>query len=105
MAGSFARHLTRYLHGGFWATVMAAVLNGVYWRVLVSDPVRALLMGSTLLAAVLAIVLNARFLRELEIAGGRVGRRTTWLLLLTGVLVVVSIIVDMTGLRQTWGLS
>jgi hypothetical protein len=104
VAGSFARHVTRYLHGGFWTSVFAAVLNGVYWRVTVSEPVRYLLMGSTLLVAAMAIVLNARVLRQLNAAGGRLGRRVTWLLLLTGVLVVASVAVDITGLPRIWGL-
>lgn len=59
MAGGFVRHLTRYLHRGFWTSVLAAVLNGVYWRVAVSEPVRYLLIGLTLLVAVMAIVLRA----------------------------------------------
>ena len=105
MPGSFVRHLTRYLHQGFWTSILAAVLNGVYWRVPVSEPVRYLLMGSTLFVAAMAIVLNARVLRQLKSTGGRLGQRVTWLLLLTGVLVVASVFVDVTGLRQIWGLS
>lgn len=105
MAGGFVRHLRRYLHRGFWTSVLAAVLNGVYWRVPVSEPVRYLLIGLTLLVAVMAIILNARELRQPNVAGGRLGRRVTWLLLLTGVLVVTSVAVDVSGLRRIWGLS
>lgn len=104
MAGSFARHMTRYMHGGFWASVIAAVLNGLYWRVPVSEPVRYLLMGSTVLVAAAAVVLNARVLRQLNASGGRVARRVNWLLLVLGVLVVASVAVDITGLRRIWGL-
>lgn len=104
MAGSFARHVTRYLHGGFWASVLAAGLNGAYWRVPVSELVRYLLMGSTVLAAATAIVLNARALRQPDAAGGRLARRVNWLLLVLGVLVVASVAVDISGLRRSWGL-
>lgn len=104
MAGGFVRHLTRYLHKGFWTSVLAAVLNGVYWRIPGSEPVRYILIVLTLLVAVMAIVLNARVLRQPNVAGGRLGRRVTWLLLLTGVLVVMSVTVDVSGLRRMWGL-
>src|SRR5262245_29153355 len=105
MPGSFVRHVTRYFHGGFWTAVFAATLNGVYWRVPASEQVRNVLMATTLLVAVAAIALNARVLRKPNGLTSRLGRRVTWLLLVTGALVVVLVCADMTGLREAWGLA
>jgi hypothetical protein len=33
MNGGLARYFTMSLRAGFWTTVLAAVVNGVYWRV------------------------------------------------------------------------
>ena len=79
MPGSFVRHVTRCFHGGFWA--------------------------ATLLVAVTAIALNARVLSKPNGLTSRLGRRVTWLLLITSVLVVALVFADMTGLREAWSLA
>jgi hypothetical protein len=62
-------------------------------------------MAATLLVALTAIALNARVLRKPNGLTSRLGRRVTWLLLITSVLVVVLVCADMTGLREVWGLA
>lgn len=105
MSGGVARHLSKYLGAAFWFTVSAAALNGLYWRV----PTNALgyraLATLTAVVAAIALGLNVRMLRRADVPGRATGRRVTWLLLATSVLVLISVLVDLTGARRALGLE
>ncbi len=105
MSGGVARHLSKYLGAGFWFTVAAAALNGLYWRV-PTNPLgyQALAMLTAAVASV-ALGLNVRMLRRADIPGRATGRRVTWLLLATSALVLSAVLVDFTGARSALGLE
>ncbi len=92
MADSVARHLQRYLGAGFWLTVVAAALNGLYWRLPVPPLWQRIGAVGTAVVALAALGINARALRADAVAGGRLGRRVTWLLQVTAVVVMATVV-------------
>lgn len=92
MSSSVSRHVRSYLNAGFWLTVLAAALNALYWRLPVSLTAQLALAWVTAAVALLAAARNARALREGAVAGGRLGRRVTYLLITTSLLVVATVI-------------
>lgn len=105
MSGGVARHFSKYLGAGFWSAVSAAALNGLYWRVPTSPLGYRALVTITIGVAVFALILNVRMLRRADVPGRATGRRVTWLLLATSVLVIVSVLIDLTGARRALGLE
>lgn len=92
MTSSVSRHVRSYLNAGFWLTVFAAGLNALYWRLPVSLVAQLALAWITAAVALLAVAWNANALRSGAVAGGRLGRRVTYLLIVTSLMVVATVV-------------
>ncbi len=91
MSDSVARHLRQYLGTGFWTTVVAALANGTYWRLPVAPATQRALALATGMLALAALAINVTALARGTVAGGRLGRRVTWLLVVTSALVLATV--------------
>ena len=90
--------------GRFWITLAAAGLNSAYWRLPPVSPVYEVLVVATVALASSSVFLHVRVLRAGSFTGRRIGRRVDWLVMAAAILILVTVFIQVSGLRRSWGL-
>ena len=97
-------HLKHHLRARHWLTMLACLLNGLYWRVPIGTSWYGLIASTIVLLSISALVLSLDSARKPQGGRRRTGRRLDALLIAASVLVLVSLAIDLSGLRRVWGL-